>query len=74
MLLTRSVEAVLHVPQCLRAPQGDAVLLAVVEGGHRAVLGVQLHQELVERTRLLNIGQVAEAEKDRSGGLNVFLA
>ena len=67
MLLTRSVEAVLHVPQGLRAPQGDAVLLAVVEGGHRAVLGVQLHQELVERTRLLNIGQVAEAEKVQSG-------
>ena len=73
MLLTRSVEAVLHVPQGLRAPQGDAVLLAVVEGGHRAVLGVQLHQELVERSRLLNIGQVAEAEKVKSGSLNLPL-
>ena len=63
--LTRSVEAVLHLPQGLRVPQGDAVLLAVVEGGHRAVLGVQLHQELVERTRLLNVGQIAQAEKVR---------
>ena len=57
-----SVEAVLHLSQGFRASQGDAVLLAVVEGGDRAELGVQLDEEVVERAHLLNVGQVAQAE------------
>ena len=58
--------------QGFRTSQRDAVLLAVVEGGDRAELGMQLDEEVVERAHLLNVGQVAQAEnKERL--INFFM-
>ena len=49
--------------QGLGAGQGDAVLLAVVEGGDGAELGVQLDEEVVEGAHPLDVGKVAQAVK-----------
>ena len=65
--LTWPVEAVLDVSQCLGAGQGDAVLLAVVEGGDGAELGVQLDEEVVEGAHPLDVGKVAQAVKVNQG-------